>query len=55
MFPWILIVLLTLPNGSKQPTAIAGFQTEAVCEAPQARPEVINHDVHRCRQGLDGS
>ncbi len=44
MFPWILIVLLTLPNGTKQPTAIAGFQTEAVCEAIRKGATFTNRD-----------
>lgn len=44
MFPWILCVVLTLPNGVKSPTVIAGFREQAACELVRERLRFESRD-----------
>lgn len=44
MFPWVLVVLMSLPNGSKTVQPIMGFLDEPTCEKMKEQVEFTNRD-----------
>ncbi len=44
MMPWVLVVLLSLPNGTLAPTALAQFRDAQTCEAFRTKLTFQNPD-----------